>query len=459
METEEERQIRRRARLEQMKREKRRRELFYRWGVPGLALLAAVGIGTGILTLSHRGGGQASQPPGQSLAKNQEGIGAENPPEAQGSEDQSQEAQAPQIDPEAQESPKAPEAAESGSSYADSPHRPKSGHAVEIQVVRSGAAYSPRAPFAAHAFSEPEPQPEEPEPTPAPDTLGGVLWEQSAVFSLTDRTADFSETNASTYGIFIDVQSGEILAQREAWTRMNPASMTKMLTVLVAAEHLKEEDLDKTVPITIDITDYSFVNQCSNTGYELDERVTVRDLFYGTILPSGADSALALAIYVAGSHEAFVELMNEKLEQMGLGHTSHFTNCVGVYDDAHYSTAYDMAVILKAAVDNPFCREVMAARTYTTSLTKEHPEGLLISNWFLRRIEDKDTHGEVLCAKTGYVDESGCCAASLGRDKDGREYLCVTADSDSIWTCRDDHVELYQTFLPKTDSEQEGSAP
>ena len=79
----------------------------------------------------------------------------------------------------------------------------------------------------------------------------------------------------------------------------------------------------------------------------------------------------------------------------------------------------------------------MAAHTYTTSLTEEHPEGLLISNWFLRRIEDKDTHGEVLCAKTGYVDQAGSCAASLGRDEEGKEYLCVTAGPASMtrWSC------------------------
>ena len=153
-----------------------------------------------------------------------------------------------------------------------------------------------------------------------------------------------------------------------------------------------------------------------------------------------------------------MELMNEKLVPLGLGETSHFTNCVGFYEEEHYSTAYDMAVILKATAENPFCRDVMSAHTYTTSLTKEHPEGLLIYNWFLRRIEDKDTHGEVLCGKTGYVDQSGCCAASLGLDGEGRAYLCVTADSTTTWTCIDDHVELYQTFLPEQESAPEDAS-
>ena len=106
------------------------------------------------------------------------------------------------------------------------------------------------------------------------------------------------------------MEDGIVLAQKDARERMNPASMTKILTVLVAAEHISEADLEDTVSITLDITDYCYTHDCSITGYNLNEVVTVRDLFYGTVLPSGADSALALANYVAGSHEAFVELMN-----------------------------------------------------------------------------------------------------------------------------------------------------
>ena len=87
--------------------------------------------------------------------------------------------------------------------------------------------------------------------------------------------------------------------------------MTKVLTVLVAAEHITEAELDDTFTMTIDITDYCYVNGCSVVGLMVDETVPVRELFYGTILSSGADAALGLATYVAGSQEAFVALMNE----------------------------------------------------------------------------------------------------------------------------------------------------
>lgn len=271
-----------------------------------------------------------------------------------------------------------------------------------------------------------------------------------------DHTENFGENVLSQYGIVIDVEQGAILAQRAGQTRMNPASMTKILTVLTAAEALglkgdnwKDSPLlEDTLEITMEITDYCFVNRCSVVGFERGEAVKVRDMFYGTILSSGADAALALAVYTAGSQEDFMVLMNQKLEELGLSETTHFTNCVGIYDAEHYSTAYDIALILKAASENPLCREVLSAHTYVTCSNEMHPEGMPLSNWFLRRIEDKDTRGEVLCGKTGYVTESGSCAASLAVDSQGREYLCVTAGASSSAQCLADQEALYQRFLP-----------
>lgn len=263
----------------------------------------------------------------------------------------------------------------------------------------------------------------------------------------TEQTKQIGGEIVSSYAIMIDPKNDRILAEKLGTTKINPASMTKVLTVLVAAEHLKNmEALEDTITMTPEITDYGYVNDCSSAGFEHDEVVTVRELFYGTILPSGADAAMGLAVYIAGSHENFVDMMNQKLQELGMADTAHMTNCVGVYDQEHYCTAYDMAMIMEAALDNELCREVMAAKKYTTSITEQHSEGINLSNWFLRRIEDKDTGGEVLCAKTGYVNESGSCAVSYGKDKAGNEYICVTADASSQWKCIDDHAALYKKF-------------
>lgn len=289
----------------------------------------------------------------------------------------------------------------------------------------------------------------------ASDTAYGADAESKDDTSNNVNAVSYVFTDAQTMGtipdevvsssvIFIDKESSQIIAGREARTRINPASMTKILTVLVAAEHV--DNLDDVFTMTREITDYGYINDCSAAGFLEDEVVTVRDLFYGTILPSGADAGIGLATYVAGSHEAFVELMNEKLMALGISETSHFTNCVGIYDENHYSTPYDMAVILRAALDNELCREVLSAHSYQTSQTEQHPDGIIISNWFLRRIEDKDCGGEVICAKTGYVAQSGSCAASYGRSNSGKEYICVTAGSSSSWRCIYDHVAIYKQY-------------
>lgn len=275
--------------------------------------------------------------------------------------------------------------------------------------------------------------------------VGDVMFHAGYVAEATESTRAVGQEDVlSEYAILIDASSDTIVAQREAKTIINPASMTKILTVLVAAEHVT--NLDDEFTITLQITDYAYVNDCSSVGFLDGETVTVRDLFYGTVLPSGGDAAVALATYVAGSQEAFVELMNAKAEELGLSETAHFTNCVGIYDENHYCTVYDMAMILKAAVQNDLCREVLSAHTYTTSATEQHPEGITISNWFLRRIEDKETGGEVLCAKTGYVNQAGSCAASYAISDDGTPYICVTAKTYSSWRCIYDHVAMYSLY-------------
>lgn len=287
-------------------------------------------------------------------------------------------------------------------------------------------------------------EPEAPEPT---------------VYTATTDTIQLGEELPSTYAVLIDLDTHEILAEKDANTVIYPASMSKILTVLVAAEAVTEADLDDTFTMTREITDYCYVNGCSVVGLMVDETVSVRELFYGTILPSGADAAVGLATYVAGSQETFVDMMNDKLEELGLSDTAHFTNCVGLFDEAHACTVTDMAAILEAAMNNDLCREVLGAHTYETVPTSDHPEGQILSNWFLRRIEDKDTGGlTVMGAKTGYVVQSGNCAASWAQDSSGHRYLCVTADASSAWQAIYDHAELYKTYCAEEEVDSTSAA-
>ncbi len=254
---------------------------------------------------------------------------------------------------------------------------------------------------------------------------------------------DWTDCNSS-FAILVDLSSNTVVADKNAAEVISPASMTKILTLLTAVDMIT--DLQDTFTVTIEVTDYCFSNDCSAAGFALDETVTVEDLLYGLILPSGGDAAYALALYCSGSMESFAEAMNAKVRELGLSEHAHFTNSAGLYDDGNHCTVADMAMILKAAVENELCREVLSRHIYTTSSTEQHPEGIELSNWFLRKIEDKDCHGEVACAKTGFVNESGCCAASYQISNSGKRYICVTGNAWSSWRCIYDHVAIYDRY-------------
>ncbi len=274
----------------------------------------------------------------------------------------------------------------------------------------------------------------------------------SGTDSMTDtekeEAAKASDYVDSQYAILINTDTGEILAERNAFDRIVPASMTKVMTLLVAVEQMQnpEENLKDKVTITQEICDESYRSGSSFVGYGEGDEATVEDLLYGAILPSGADAAMALAEYTSGSQEAFAQLMNQKAEELGIADTTHFTNCVGLYDENHYSTVYDMSVIMRAAIDNELCRKILSTHTWTTGATKANPDGIQISNWFLRRIEDHDTNGTVVCGKTGFVNESGNCAVSYQEGNSGTGYIACTALTYNQWRCIYDHVALYKTY-------------
>ena len=308
------------------------------------------------------------------------------------------------------------------------------GAAVLIRRPEVSAPAEPEMPTVSAAA----PAPVVPEPEPEPEVPAYALH-------TTANTRELRADFPSQFVILADLETGEILTAREENAVINPASMTKILTLLVAME--EGFDRNGTFTMTVAESDYCFANQCSVVGYINGEEIPAVELPYGCILCSGADATLGLAQAVAGTHEAFVALMNEKLEELGLSDTARFTNSVGLYNEEHHCTVADMALILKAAWENEASREVLTTSVYQSVPTDQHPEGQVLSNLYLRRIANQDTGNvTVLCAKTGYVPQSGYCAASLGQTEDGRLVLCVTGKSTSTWQSIYDHAELYRTY-------------
>ena len=247
----------------------------------------------------------------------------------------------------------------------------------------------------------------------------------------------------STFAILINAKTGKVVAQKNGDAYMYPASMTKVMTLLVASEYVK--NLTDTVTITQDILDYCAEHDCSTVGFAAGERVTVMDLLWGTILPSGADAAMALGRYVAGTDDAFVQLMNAKAAELGLQNT-HFTNCIGLFDMGHYTTCNDMAVIMNAAVSNQTALTILVTPQYITVPTSVHSSGITVKNLFLSRIAPLDKPGIVLGAKTGYVNQSRYCAVSYFLSSHGVPYICVTGMASSSMNAVYDHQRIYSAF-------------
>ena len=152
-------------------------------------------------------------------------------------------------------------------------------------------------------------------------------------------------------------KTNEILWQKNADKRMEPASITKLMTALVAIENL---ELSKIVTITAEVEDVA----PTEIGLLEGEEIPVRDLLYATLLYSANDAATALAIEASGSVEEFAVLMNQKAKELGCENTN-FVNASGLSDEGQYSTALDLAVIAKAALSNPELRKISGTAKYT----------------------------------------------------------------------------------------------
>lgn len=164
----------------------------------------------------------------------------------------------------------------------------------------------------------------------------------------------------------------------------------------------------------------------TQAGFQPGESVRIRDLVYGVILPSGAECCLALANEVSGAEADFVEKMNAKAKSIGMKNT-HFVDCTGLHDPEHYSTAYDIALLLKYALHNDTFRDVIESHFYSTPGTNVHPDGITYYSTMFKNMSDTSvTGGEILGGKTGYTSEAGHCLASFAQIYD-REYILVTA--------------------------------
>jgi D-alanyl-D-alanine carboxypeptidase (penicillin-binding protein 5/6) len=254
--------------------------------------------------------------------------------------------------------------------------------------------------------------------------LIALLLFVAVLFSLAPAvaSAEFTGTVKSDHVLLMDADSGLILYEKGAYEKAYPASTTKVMTCILVLENCT--NLREKVTISRIIRNYGEGN--SLMGLTVDDEVRVKDLLYGLMLPSGNDAAAVLAEHFGGSFEAFAEMMNEKAEELGMENT-RFVNPHGLHDEDHYTTAYDMAILVRYAMQNGDFRAIVGTPSYTCPATKKMDERTLYNtNRFLNPKEKnrKYNWSAVTGVKTGFTNAAGGCfvaSASL----DGKNLICV----------------------------------
>lgn len=254
----------------------------------------------------------------------------------------------------------------------------------------------------------------------------------------------------SSAAILIDVTANEVIASRQGGQIIYPASMTKVMTLIVVAENLKnEESLNDVLTINIPRGEHS------GYGFEVGEKLTVKDLIYAAILQSDGVACITLAEYIAGSEANFVKLMNEKAREMGLSDkTTLFQNCTGLHHEYHFSTCHDMAVIMAYAMKNPFCANILTSIKYNPSNNFRPGKGCTFWHSFLhdpKMLNDlrvQPSTAEMLGGKTGWTGKnSGYCIVAYAKGDDGHYYVSVTAKADSWVANVDDILNIFNAYV------------
>ena len=237
--------------------------------------------------------------------------------------------------------------------------------------------------------------------------------------SAVDYKFDSDTVSKAVYLENLDV--GAVVYEKNSNQKMYPASTTKIMTFIIVAENVSNWD-NAYVTVKQDVIDgLDPESTVMGLASHIGEKVSVKDLLYGLMLPSGNDAALVLADYIGGSISVFAEKMNAKAAELGCTNT-HFSNPHGLSDSNHYSTAHDMALIAKHAMTISGFMDICNTVYYT-------PNGfdtLHNTNYMI----DNDAEGGMYYyqytkgIKTGYLDEAGKCLVTSS-DKDGDKYLCV----------------------------------
>lgn len=236
-------------------------------------------------------------------------------------------------------------------------------------------------------------------------------------------TLDMSGLN-STNAALLDAETGEMIAELNGDERIYPASMTKIMTAILAIEYI--DDMEEYITIPSQAVIDAANQQGSLAGFLGGEAITGYDLLYGILLPSGCECSITAAIMISGSEDAFAVRMNEKASEIGMTNT-HFVNSTGLHNENHYSTTHDMALLLRYAFQNDTFRQIDSTPYYTAT------NGLFLSSTMFSTFytifgTTEMNWGKIIGGKTGTTDQAGSCLSSCA-EIGGKEYVLCTANA------------------------------
>ena len=237
-----------------------------------------------------------------------------------------------------------------------------------------------------------------------------------------------SDTTSEAAGLF-DITDGQVMYSKNAFERLYPASITKVMTALIA---IKYGDLTDTVTVTED----AVITEAGATlaGIHPGDQLTMEQLLYGLMLPSGNDAGAAIAVHMAGSIDAFAELMNREAQKLGATGT-HFMNPHGLTNADHYTTAYDLYLIFNEALKQPEFRKVTGTTSYTADYTDGSGNPVSTTweggNWYMVGQRQTPDGLTVFSGKTGTTSAAGFCLIMASRDQEEKEYISVVLKAPS----------------------------
>lgn len=275
-----------------------------------------------------------------------------------------------------------------------------------------------------------------------PLDLGDVSIQESAWIPLfaedlcvvSDESAYDSSDVDSEAGLLLSLSDNSVMYSKNAFERLYPASTTKIMTALVA---IKYGNLDDIVTVTED----AVITEAGATlcGIQPGDVLTMRQLLYGLMLPSGNDAGAAIAVHMSQTIEGFAQLMNQEAARLGATGT-HFVNPHGLHDENHYTTAYDLYLIYQEALQYPEFREVTKTTAYPVEYVDK--DGNPVSktweggNWYMTGREETPQGLDVFSGKTGTTKAAGCCLVMASREQgtqgaEEKEYISIIMKAEN----------------------------